>query len=349
MPTGSLSWLATRLVEPDSLIAVLAVLRALEHDAGAARRAGRLPVDFEATGPRVSFLAAAEVWRHVVHVTRDPAIGIRTAEQYLRHDRSLIGYLLRTSPTLAQGLGNKARFALVEDELCRCDWKESDEVGTFRFRGSAEFYLPAVAEFVAARLVGAVRSVSASAVDPVVVRFSHDEPSATAAHRKFFRCPVEFRAPSIEVVYRIHELRRPSRSSDPALHKLLLELAEQKLATATRPRGAAERVRELITQLVESGGSVPTRAEVARTLRVTPRTLSRWLEADGKTYSDVVDEFRAFQAARSLQRERSLRDTAELLGFRDQSSFTRAFRRWTGMTPGQYRRLHAERDSLRAR
>lgn len=343
MSTGSLSWLATRWVAPDSLVAIFAVLAARGLDAGPARRAGKLPSNFEQTRPRVSFGAAAAVWRHVIRVCHDPALGIVAAEYSLARDPTLLDYLLRTSETLALGLSDKATFAPVEDELCRCEWVQDGDTSRFVFRGSAEFYLPQVAEFVAARLVGAVRQLSTPAVDPVVVRFQHAAPSAVATHRKFFRSVVEFGAPSIEVVYRAAPLCLPCPTSDPPLNRLLREYAEQKLSDVSRPRGPAERVRELVTQHWQhEQHRIPTRTQIARTLRVTPRTLSRWLEADGKTFSDVIDEFRAMAAARQLQRpEGSLGRLAEMLGFKDQSAFTRAFRRWTGMTPGQYRRLHA--------
>ena len=343
MSTGSLSWLATRWVAPDSLIAAFSVMESLGHDTGPARRAGKLPKDFEQTSPRVSFGAAAAVWRHAIRVCRDPALGIRAAEHSLQRDPTLIDYLLRTSETLAQGLSDKAKFAPVEDELCRCEFHCDADTATFIYRGSAEFYLPQVAEFVAARLVGAVRKLSANDESPLAVTFQHAAPSVTTTHRKFFRSVVEFGAPSLAIVYNADALRRPSRTSDPALNKLLLEYAEQKLTDVSRPRGPAERVRELVTQFWQhEQHRIPTRTQIARTLRITPRTLSRWLLADGKTYSDVIDEFRALAAARQLQRpEGSLSRLAELLGFKDQSAFTRAFRRWTGMTPGQYRRLHA--------
>ena len=350
MPTSSLAWLATRWVAPDSLIAALSVMAAQGLDPEPARRAGRLPADFERTLPRVSFLSAAEVWRHAIEACRDPSLGLRAAQRYLERDPSLIGYLVRTSPTLADGLRDKARFAPVEDELCRCEWVEDASLGIFRFHGSAGFYLPAVAEFVAARLVGAVRCLSTGAVDPVAVRFPHEAPSSLIAHRKHFRASLEFASDAFEVVYRLDALRHPPRTSDPALHALLLDYAEQKLSDALRPRGTAERVRELVTQMWRHGaGELPSRSQVARLLRVTPRTLSRWLEADGKTYSDVLDEFRALAATRGLQRpEGTLGRLAQQLGFKDQSAFTRAFRRWTGMTPGAYRRRYAPRDAARA-
>ena len=126
---------------------------------------------------------------------------------------SLIDYLLRTSPTLAQGLSDKAKFAPVEDELCRCEWIENGDTGTFVFRGSAEFYLPA-GRGVRGRATGrggasAVRSDGASELNPVAVRFRHAAPSATTAQRKFFRSGLEFRAASFEVEYRAQRAATP--------------------------------------------------------------------------------------------------------------------------------------------
>lgn len=343
MAAGSLSWLAVRTAAPDCLFSVLAVLESQGRDLEAAQRAGKLSSDFVGTSTRISLLAAAKVWRHAIETTRDPALGLRVASEYLKRDRSLVGYLIRTSPTLAEGLADKARFMPIEDELSRCEWIESDGTSTFRFGGSADFYFPRVAEFVAARVVGIVRCLSEATVDPEVVRFKHDPPPSTAAHRSFFRASLAFRADALEVVFPSRALGRPARSSDPALHDLLLRYAEQTLAEVKRPRGITERVRELLMELWQrESGALPTRLELARAMHVTPRTLSRWLEADGKTYSDVLDEFRALAATHGLTRaDASLSELAQQLGFRDQSAFTHAFRRWTGMTPGQYRRLHA--------
>ena len=102
-------------------------------------------------------------------------------------------------------------------------------------------------------------------------------------------------------------LRHPSRTGDPALNKLLAGVRRTKArrrGAATRPRRARARAGHAVLAARATRGS-PTRTQIARTLRVTPRTLSRWLEADGKTYSDVIDEFRAMAAARHLQRPES--------------------------------------------
>lgn len=344
MSTELHSWLGTRLVSPEGVLSVLAVLRARGHDVEATKRAGPLPADFEQTCPRIALPVSANVWRHAIQTCPDPALGIQAAEQALANDPGLLDFLLRASPTLSNGMRDKARFVPLGDELSFCAWEEDDETGTFVYGGSARLYLPTVAEFAAARLVGSLRRESSDALSPLVVRFIHDAPGCTEAHRRFFRARLEFGSPYFSVTFPLAPLRRASPTSAPALYRLLLQCAEEQLATVMRPRSVAERVRELVMRMWERGtGDPPSRAEVAQVLGVAPRTLSRWLEADGKTYSDLIEETRAVTATRSLQRpETSLVRLAQELGFNDQSAFTHAFRRWTGMTPGQYRRQNRE-------
>ena len=346
MPHGSLSWLATHWVTSDGLLSIFALLEAQGRSTAPVRQAGKLPPDFEARCPRVSFLASNEVWRQAIGIFEDPGLGIRAAEVSLRRQSSLVDYLVRASPTLAQALLEKARFTPLEDELRRSEYREVGDKGIFSLHGSAELYLPAVSEFVAARLVGTIRQLSGGTLSPAEVRFRHDKPGSTAAQYAFFSAPLAFRANAIEIVYPLSQLQRPLITSDPGLYKLLLGYAQQQLAESQRRRCTAERVRELVARLWQpGGGDVPDRTQVAKILSVTPRTLSRWLKAEGRTYSCVVDEFRSLSAASALQKgDSSLSDIAQLHGFADQAAFTHAFRRWTGMTPGQYRRLHAVRS-----
>ena len=85
-------------------------------------------------------------------------------------------------------------------------------------------------------------------------------------------------------------------------------------------------------------GGPPLIGQVARSLRVTPRTLQRLLDDEGVVYSQLLDACRCQTACDSLEYTRdSVRDIAAFLGYRDVASFTRAFQRWTGKAPQAYR------------
>jgi AraC-like DNA-binding protein len=85
-------------------------------------------------------------------------------------------------------------------------------------------------------------------------------------------------------------------------------------------------------------GGYPVIGEVAQLLQISSRTLQRQLNEDGISYSALVERCRCRIACESLEHTRdSIQDIAALLGYRDVSSFSRAFQRWTGRTPRSYR------------
>jgi AraC-like DNA-binding protein len=99
---------------------------------------------------------------------------------------------------------------------------------------------------------------------------------------------------------------------------------------------------EAICRLIETllPGGYPVIDEVAQLLQVSPRTLQRLLNEKGCSYSGLVERCRCRAACESLRLTQDpVRDIAALLGYRDVSSFSRAFRRWTGTTPRAYRSL----------
>jgi AraC-like DNA-binding protein len=103
---------------------------------------------------------------------------------------------------------------------------------------------------------------------------------------------------------------------------------------------SATRLKNVICEAIRSGD--PTLPSVAALLRTSPRSLQRRLEIQAITYSDVVDEVR-YELARTLLTNTNL-DVAEIgatLGYRDPSSFSRAFLRWSGICPRQYRGAHS--------
>ena len=97
---------------------------------------------------------------------------------------------------------------------------------------------------------------------------------------------------------------------------------------------------EAICRLIETllPGGYPVIDEVAQLLRVSPRTLQRLLNEQGCSYSGLVERCRSRLASESLrQTQDAVRDIAVFLGYRDTSSFSRAFRRWTGTAPRDFR------------
>ena len=128
----------------------------------------------------------------------------------------------------------------------------------------------------------------------------------------------------------------PVRTADAAATRFAQEQCEQMLARLDRQGRLAEMVADLARR---RGGGYRTLTEVARDLAVTPRTLERRLATSGTTYRALVDDLRRTQAEELLERpDLSIEEISQRLGYTEAANFGRAFKRWTGVSPGAWRR-----------
>lgn len=334
----SVANLSTRRVAGDVARAVCWALDSSGHDAPHARMAAGLGELQHAR--HVTLGAASALWRHASAVFGSGSLGVAVAEQSTRREPSLVAYLIASAASLTNGVELAARFASLSEDLLTCSLTRTDATLTLTWGGSARLYLPAVAEFAAARLVAELRAAATCSIRPRTLTFTHAASRSKGSLTRWFGVAPRFGAAELSLSFDRTALQPAPRAPDPVLHAHLVRLAERELEDAGRRRTVAERVRELIAEEWRQGSApLPGRDTIARRLHVTPRTLARWLQVDGRTYSDVVDEVRLLTATRELEAGAlSLAALAQQLGFEDQSAFTRAFRRWTGTSPGAYRK-----------
>lgn len=176
---------------------------------------------------------------------------------------------------------------------------------------------------------------------PSAVRLACAAPTDTEPQHRFFRSPVYYNAGETALLFSADVLALPTAIHDPAIAPLvqryLAELAGQfgdDIIASTR---------SLIGTLLSSGRC--TREAVAECLNLHPRTFQRRLDAQGTTFSRLLDEHRHALALDLLGRGTlSLAQLADTLGFADQSAFNQAFRRWTNDTPGAVARTLGQRQ-----
>lgn len=169
---------------------------------------------------------------------------------------------------------------------------------------------------------------------PEAVHFCYPAPANAKLFREFFGVPVHFDQPSSAVLLSADWLDRPIDGADPALRAILLKHLRQ--LEAQRGDGLPEKLRQVIRTLLPTGHCTAER--VSELFGMHRRTLHRGLARHGTTFEEVVDSLRRDLAIQSLsQAEVKLAQLSEMLGYRDPSAFTRAFRRWTSMSPKEWR------------
>jgi AraC-like DNA-binding protein len=264
------------------------------------------------------------------------------AQRYRPGDYGLVGFVCMNSSTLGEALGHAVRYvglwtddpALSLEGGCavRLHYRASfpDRLGV---RCSTEAAL--------AELVQGARLLTATRVAPVDVWFAHPGPHDRSAHEEFFGCAVRFRAGATGMRFSPGALEAPLPFADAQLGAFLRKLANEALARrGGESESPLDRVRALVAEALQRG--VPALGAIARRLAVSERTLRRRLEGEGTSFRELCEETRA-QLARSYVGDRRLplSEVAFLLGFSEPSAFHRAFKRWTGATPGAWRARQA--------
>jgi AraC-like DNA-binding protein len=173
------------------------------------------------------------------------------------------------------------------------------------------------------------------------VRLNRDEPKDITPYRRHFRAHLRFGAERSAIVFPAADLARPLASADSIAHARMLRKLDE--LDALSKAGLAVKVRRLLRRLLIAG-SGPDGLDldkVARLFALHPRALNRRLQAEGTTFGALMGEVR-YEIARQLLRDTHLQaaDIAYVLGYADSSSFTHAFRRWSGTTATTWRSAH---------
>jgi AraC-like DNA-binding protein len=169
------------------------------------------------------------------------------------------------------------------------------------------------------------------------VWFMHPEPPSLAEYEQTFEGgTLCFGKPWNGFVVPRDYLSIPVPSADPQLHALVRKHADAMLAELPRAQSLTERVRDLLAN--ELSGGTPSAKQIAKKVAMSERSLARYLNDEGTTFSALLEDLRRRMALRYVRHsELSFSEITFLLGFSQAAAFYRAFRRWTGQTPREFR------------
>ncbi len=299
-------------------------------------RAGVARAQLDDPDARLPAELADAVWREVSLAARDPALPLRAAEQTPFGAFRVLDYLGATGATVGDGLRRVATyFPLVDPRGVLAVEEEGDAVA-LTFRALEGDLPPPAQEYTLAILVSRVRHVSAS--PPVLrVRFTFPRPADAREHVRVLGVEPAFGARVAAISIARTSWDGPTRTGAPALFATLDEHARELLRRGPAQATLTGRARAAIATALP--GREPSLTAIARSLGTSARTLQRRLGDEGTTFAAVVDGVRRERAEVFLrQPDVAISEVSWLLGFAEQSAFTRAFRRWTGAAPSAWRR-----------
>jgi AraC-like DNA-binding protein len=280
------------------------------------------------------------LWEVIVKQAKDPTLPFDIGTLLPLGTYGIIDFLAGSSPNVGLGFLDLERyFGLVSTEFAwRCEFENpSPSVELVGGKAGSE-QAGVFHQFIVGLTLARFKLLATAPLVFRSVGFAMPRPPDPSRHAAFFDCPVEYGCSTTRIELSEESWRTPMNRHEPGLRLVLEEYAGILLSVA-RPEDSLMPLRRLIRASL-AGGNLSLEL-ASRGLAMSTRTLQRRLRNAGTTFQDIVEEERAAVARVYLRDpKRSQAEVAELLGYSEYSAFTRAFRRWTGMTPSHYRAPH---------
>lgn len=183
-----------------------------------------------------------------------------------------------------------------------------------------------------------LKAMSEKNITPIQVSFKHKEPEDLSSHKEAFNCPMLFDQPLYSISYKTEDLNLRTAKADTSINSYLLQQVDEKTKGIKIPGNQFVRdVEALIKDALPTG--IPSIHYISDLIAMSNRTLTRRLSEAGITYRDLVKKTQEKIAKEMLHKNTlSIGEIAFLTGFSEQSAFNRAFKKWTDLTPSEFRK-----------
>ena len=277
-------------------------------------------------------------WTRAAELMDDPGFGLTIAEVWRPTDFHALGYAFMASITLRKALDRLVRYNAVVDNLVSFSVVErGDRVILSYSAEHSEVNEPAILEDARwAVVLDMCRQAYGMDLDPLDITFLHPEPSTDMGEFfGHFRCPMRFGEPVASMTFPVGVLDNPLPASNRELALAHDRVLTEFVGKLNRD-DIVSRVKSAIIENLPSGSL--TDKGVADALHMSARTLQRKLAAEDTSFRNLVEVMRRELAESYLaDGNLSIIEISYLLGFSEKSSFYRAFKRWTSLTPQEFR------------
>ncbi len=294
---------------------------------------------FLSPGARVPFSKMDKLWTRAIEITGDPFFGLQVGGHATPSDFFVLGHAWLASATLLGALRRLCRyFDVLSTVKIHLELKRhADGYAFMESFAESEAMPPKAAKdagFVA--FLNLCDTVARRPIRPLRVSLTLAAEHKSNRYDELFQCPVTYGQDKETWVFAAADLEEPLTGSIPDVATATERIAENYIASLER-NTVTTAVREMLVQMLPSGQA--DQDTIAKRLYRSTSTLQRQLSAEDTNYRRILESTRRNLAQHYLEDgEYTQAQIAFMIGFADQSNFARAFKRWTGLSPGEYQK-----------
>jgi AraC-like DNA-binding protein len=286
---------------------------------------------------RIPITKVQALWQLSVEATGDPCFGLTAAEQFQPAALHGLGFSWLASDTLRDALGRLVRFSRLLNTFFKVYLDDCENTVDLVFLGPERWpnFVHAAGDMGTAILLRMCQITVGEHIAPVRVILQRPAPPCADRFHAFFIAPIEYGAPDNRLCFEPRLVNQPLMTNNPELARINDQAVIDYLARFDSSN-ISMKVRASIIEQLPSGA--PNQASIADALHVSLRGLQRKLKDEENTFKALLEDTRRELAIQYIREAHHSSSTvAYLLGFSEPSNFNRAFRRWTGCSPSEFR------------
>lgn len=276
-----------------------------------------------------------QLWDIAVEHTQDEHLGIKLANNPYNSEMSLVSHVFFNSHNLREGLKQYIRYYALINEAISVQLSSFEDKAVINYHCHNPIdYCKQDVEHSLALSVTRIKEHLSTDIKLDEVHFQHDC-NNLKFYVEFFDCPVYFNQKNSALIFKNKYLDYIFPKKSTHLFNFLTSHLELLLTKLKKQRSFTEKASQLIEHSLSSGNY--DAEKISASLHMSRHTLYRKLKAEGASFHELLDGIRKKKAMELMKKnQHSLSEIAFLLGFSELSSFSRAFKKWTGCSPNSY-------------
>jgi AraC-like DNA-binding protein len=300
-------------------------------------RSGLTEADLTDPSGELGYTAFNRLMTEALRTTGEPALGLLIGERLRINTHGMLGYAAMNSGSLRQAMELLERFIGVRTTLVSVRHVvQSDDIELAfeptRPMGEIE---TAVLESIVLTIKNLLDHITMGQCQVTRVCFAFAEPAHAALARDMFKCEVRFGQTWTGFAMPERLVDQPLSTADPASFEEAARICQKELDKRAEQTSMSARLRRI---MLERQNGFPSLQVTARLFNLTPRTLHRRLLDEDTSFQAILEEVRHLLAVQHIKAgQLSIQEIAYSLGYNDQANFRRAFKRWEGVAPSEFR------------